>query len=267
MTLLSMAHTPATSQDRPYNILLTNDDGVDSPGLHALAVALESVGQVYVVAPCGDNSGSGMTLDLQAEFKVRIVGDYRCVDNTPAGTVLLAFSSLAPEGGFDLVVSGINRGDNVGAISHISGTVGAAMMGAFHSTPAVAASLGALNGDFSYAARFVTAFVEEMKLRAARPGIVYSINFPQATEAATAGVKVARMGGIQVKVGFVEQAAEEGVRRFLPQNTPETEFSENTDTAAFVENMITITPLRFDWTDYGALEDLATWSLDHEVGR
>jgi 5'-nucleotidase len=267
MTLLSLAHSAASGQARPYNILLTNDDGVESPGLHALAAALESVGQVYVVAPCGESSGSSMGFTLPAELEVRLVGDYRCVDTTPAGTVFLAFSSLAPEGGFDLVVSGINRGHNVGTASHISGTVGAAMMGAYHSTPAVAASLGVRNGEFSYAARFVAAFVEEMKLRAPRPGIVYSINIPQATEAATTGVKAAKMGGRLNRVVFVEQTSEEVVRRFLPQRTPESEFPENSDTAAFVENMITITPLHFDWTDYDALEDLATWSLDHTIGR
>ena len=115
--------------------------------------------------------------ELQLESRdIEGFGKGYCVDTTPAGTVLLGLTSLAPEGGFDLVVSGINRGANVGTASHMSGTVGGAMMGAMHGVPAIAASSGAPSRDFSYAAAFVADFVGVLRERPTLPGVVFSIN-------------------------------------------------------------------------------------------
>ncbi|MCH7564958.1 MAG: 5'/3'-nucleotidase SurE [Gemmatimonadetes bacterium] len=107
---------------------------------------------------------------------------------------LQAFHELSPDGGFDLVVSGIKRGATVGTVAHMSGTVGAAMMGALFGLPAVAASLGGRSADFDYSARFVARFVEELRKRPAVSGIVYSINIPKASEAEIAEVTIAKMG-------------------------------------------------------------------------
>jgi len=130
----------ATQADAPYHILVTNDDGIDSPGIQALATALGEVGEVTVVAPCSQQSGTSMSISLDEEFRVRATPAGNCVDVTPASAVRLGVQALAPESGFDLVVSGINIGANVGEISHMSGTVGAAMMGAYLAIPAVPAS-------------------------------------------------------------------------------------------------------------------------------
>ncbi|MFQ5739850.1 MAG: 5'/3'-nucleotidase SurE, partial [Acidobacteriota bacterium] len=132
-----------------------------------IAEKLRSVGRVHVIAPCGERSGSSMSVALRDELQLRAVEREgrqlgHCVDTTPAGAVLLAVTSLAPDTGFDLVVSGINRGANVGDLSHMSGTVGGAMAGALYGVPAIAASLGG-GRDFDYPARFVAAFVEEVK--------------------------------------------------------------------------------------------------------
>lgn len=190
-----------------------------------------------------------------------------CVDTTPAGAALLAISSLAPEGGFDLVVSGINAGANVGTASHMSGTVGAAMMGAFHGIPAVAASLGARSMNFDYPARFVAHFVEELKEHPPMPGTVFSVNIPRATEAETAGVTVAPMGGIHLQFGFEEVQGEGENRRFSPRIGQETDFPEGSDSEALAQDMITITPLMFDWTSYSAIDLVKSWELNHEIGR
>jgi hypothetical protein len=124
----------ASAQTDSFHILLTNDDGIESQGIQVLAEKLRAVGEVHLIAPCGERSGSSMSLALRDELQLRPVqrdGNTlgHCVNTTPAGAVLLAITTLAPDTGFDLVVSGINRGANVGNVSHGSGTVGAAMMG------------------------------------------------------------------------------------------------------------------------------------------
>ena len=256
----------------PYHILVSNDDGIASPGIQRLASALRAVGEVTVVAPCGQRSGSGMSIRLDLEkhlerYEHEGEPGGHCVEATPAGAVLVAIDALAPEGGFDLVVSGINAGANVGAVAPMSGTVGAAMMGAYKGVPAVAASLGDRRHGFDYAAAFVARFVEELKGRTPRPGIVFSVNFPAGAEDEIAGVAVGRMGGGPFGFGFEETGAEDGVRVFSPRFGPPDAPPPGSDAEAFAAGMITITPLRFDLTADEMLEELAHWDLDRLLGE
>lgn len=270
--LVACLARPAFAQTDGYYILLTNDDGVESRGIQELADKLRTVGEVHVIAPCGERSGSSMSVALRDELRLRPIrrdGDTlgHCVDTTPAGAAMLAITTLSPEGGFDLVVSGINRGANVGTASHMSGTVGGAMMGAFYGLPAVAVSLGGRSADFDYPARFVAAFIKELRQRPAMPGIVFSINIPKASEAEIAGVTVAKMGGIHLRFAYQELQGENDDRRFRPRIGRETNFPEGSDTEAFMRNMITVTPLRFDWTAHSVLDRLKGWGLSHKISR
>ncbi len=255
----------------PYHILVTNDDGIDSPGIRHLADSLRAVGEVTVVAPCGQRSGASMSVQLGRPKRLTPVGDAdepwgHCVEATPADAAMVALEGLAPEGGFDLVVSGINAGANVGDLGHMSGTVGAALMGAYYGVPSVAASLGGQRMDFGYAAAFMARFVEELRHRPPLPGVVLSVNFPAATEDAIAGVAIGRMGGSYIRFGYEEVDPEDGARLFRPSYTPAEAHPPGSDTEAFMQNMITIAPLRFDWTDEDALRELGAWELDHRVG-
>lgn len=257
--------------DAPYHILVTNDDGIGSPGIRMLADALRDVGEVTVVAPCGQMSGSSMSVQLGREKRLVPISDDtgtwgHCVEATPADAAMLALEALVPDGGFDLVVSGINAGANTGDFGHMSGTVGAAMMGAYYGVPAVASSLGGQEMDFAYPAAFTSRFVEELRRRPPMPGLVLSVNFPAATEDAITGVAVARMGGSYIRFGYEEVEPDENVRVFRPSLTPPDTHPPESDTEAFVEGMITIAPLRFDWTDEEALRELASWGLDHRLG-
>jgi 5'-nucleotidase len=178
---------------------------------------------------------------------------------------MLAITTLSPEGGFDLVISGINSNANVGAAAHMSGTVGAAMMGAFYGLPAVAASLGGRRESYDYPAQFVAAFVQELKQHPVMPGIVLSVNIPKATEEEIAGVVVAKMGECYLDFAYEELEDEQGERRFRPRITFETDISKQTDTAAYMDAKITVTPLQFDWTAYSAMDQLKGWTLSHEI--
>ena len=256
--------------DGPYHILVTNDDGIGSPGIRELADALRGVGEVTVVAPCGQRSGSSMSVQLGREHRLTAVGEEdnpwgHCIEATPADAVLLAIQALAPEDGFDLVVSGINAGANTGDLGHMSGTVGAAMMGAYYGVPAVAVSLGGRAMEFGYAAAFTARFVEQLRQRPPLPGVVLSINFPAATEDAITGVSVARAGGSYLGFGYDEVDPVDGVRVFRPRFESVDTHPPGSDSEAFAAGMITIAPLRFDWTDEDVLREMGTWGLDHRL--
>ena len=261
---------PENPGDGSYHILVTNDDGIGSPGIRMLADALREVGEVAVVAPCGQMSGSSMSVQLGREKRLVPISDEsgtwgHCVEATPADAAMLALEGLAPEGGFDLVVSGINAGANTGDFGHMSGTVGAAMMGAWYGVPAVAASLGGQEMDFGYPAAFMARFVEQLRQRPPLPGVVLSVNFPAAREDAVGGVAVGRMGGSYIRFGYEEVEPEGDVRVFRPTFTPTDAHPPGSDTEAFVAGMITITPLRFDRTDEEMLRALASWEFDHRL--
>lgn len=260
------SEAPANAPDdtSPYHILVTNDDGIDSPGIQALATALRAVGEVTVVAPCGQQSGTSMSISIDQEFRVQTTPAGSCVNATPASAVRLAVSELAPESGFDLVVSGINIGANVGEISHMSGTVGAAMMGAYLRMPAVAASRDGSPGGFEHAAGIVARFVAELRGRGPEVGIVYSLNFPASTAAETRGITARPMGGSYFGIDYEEVAGEpdEGERRFNSVFVPPDPPPAGSDTEAYNEGLVTITPLRFDWTDQATVEVLEGWDLD-----
>lgn len=261
----------------PYHILVTNDDGIESPAIQALAAALGAVGEVTVVAPCGQQSGTSMSISLNQEIRVQTSSAGHCVNATPAGAVLFAARSLAPESGFDLVVSGINVGANIGEVSHMSGTIGAAMMGAYLRLPAVAASQGGRPGGFEHAAGVVARFVAELRRRGPESGIVYSLNFPVATAAETRGIAARPMGGTYFGIDYEEVTGEpseevdvaediEGGRRFRPVFGPPDPIPAGSDTEAHNEGLVTITPLRFDWTDLPTVDALEGWDLEALLG-
>lgn len=140
-------------------------------------------------------------------------------------------------------------------------------MGAFYGLPAIAASLGSSGANFDYPARFVATFIEEMRRRPSMPGVVFSINIPRATEAEIAGVAVEKMGGTHLLFAYEESQAGPEQRTFRPRIGLETDAPAGTDTDAFLRDMITITPLLFDWTAYPALDEMKGWSLSHVVVR
>src|SRR5271154_3306576 len=143
------------------NILITNDDGIHAPGLRALVDALQDEGTVTVVAPSHERSAAAQSLTLrQPIYCDQIAEREYSIEGTPADAVILAFHTLLKEKP-DLVISGINRGGNMGENVYYSGTVGAAMEGAINRTPSVAVSV-AFRGkhfDFAPAARFTRALV------------------------------------------------------------------------------------------------------------
>jgi 5'-nucleotidase len=248
-------------------LLLTNDDGVQSAGLLALKRSLEEVAEVAVFAPDRNWSAAGHSRLLEEPLTVRTLrladGSTVLVSNgTPSDCVALALMGLLPRRP-DLVVSGINRGPNVGSDVTYSGTVAAAMEAVLFEVPAIAISLdGYENWDFSFAASFARRLVLEVLRRGLPPGVLLNVNVPNRPAGEIRGVAMTRLGR-RIYRDEWELIAEEGEeRRYRLGGPPPTgELLPGTDLAALAAGYISITPLHLDLTDHRFLEEMRTWEL------
>jgi 5'-nucleotidase len=249
------------------NILVSNDDGVMAPGIIALYEALRAVGQVTVVAPDAERSGFSSALTLDRPLRpVKLPNGFWSVNGTPADCVYLAMNGLFQQP-FDLVISGINSGANLGDDVLYSGTVGAAFEGRLMHTPALAVSLVGKNvrhyshaSDYAIAAQWVHDFVKN-GIPALPSRHIYNINIPD--QPVLDRVKVTRMGtrvqplpimpatdprGRQVYwIGLAGEAA--------VQDTPVTP-QILTDFEAVAAGCVSVTPIQMDATSYTVLEDV-----------
>lgn len=182
--LLSLALlAPAGAKQPPaYRILVSNDDGVEAPGLAAVAQILQAIGNVIIVAPQTNQSGKGHAITIAEPIfrrELTLPNGLAAIGltATPASTVKVALKNIvAPPP--DLVVTGINRGYNLGLSAHISGTVGAAREGAMHGIPAIAASLAASAGDYAHAAEAVLGVARRVKQYGLPPHTFLNVNIP-----------------------------------------------------------------------------------------
>ena len=251
------------SQD--YRILVTNDDGIESPLLHNLVANLASLRRVEIVVAAPDQNQSGSSQSsvggpLIVE-KVSIEGatEAYSISGRPADAVRFAVVQLQTPNKFDLVISGVNRGANVGNVSHLSGTVGAAMEGVYHGLPAIAVSQEVTGVDTDTSARFILQLVERYRSFGAPQGVVMAVNIPRGE---LKGVAVRSMGDSYLNTeSYSPKSDSEGGSFFEPERTIVQSTNDSTDTYAYQNGFITITPLDFDWTAYSMIEDIETWGL------
>jgi 5'-nucleotidase len=160
--------------------LLTNDDGIDAPGLHALREAAESLGRVEIVAPVEVHSGCSHKVTTHRPILVELRGNGRlAVDGTPADCVRVALHRFAPD--FDWVLSGINAGGNLGADVYLSGTVAAVRESVLHGRPGIAVSYYRtkdLDFDWPRAGRWVRRLLPELLAQPWSPGVYWNVNLP-----------------------------------------------------------------------------------------
>ena len=161
-------------------ILLSNDDGIDAPGLQALMEAANSLGELVVAAPAGPQSGVSHTVTWEGAVRIEPRGANRfAVHGTPADCSRLALLKLAPD--VTWVLSGINHGANLGADVHYSGTVAAVREAVLHGWPGIAVShryQREKQFDWARATRWVTPILTELMARPIEPGLFYNVNLP-----------------------------------------------------------------------------------------
>jgi len=249
-------------------ILVTNDDGVHSPGILILAEALSRLGRVTVAAPDREKSATSQSLTLHDPIRCEAVGEGRySVSGTPTDCVILALHHLLPKHP-DLVVSGINRGPNLGRDIGYSGTVAGAVEAANHDISAFAVSLATWT-EFQYetAAQFAASLAEKILESPLPQGSILNVNVPAVP---IKGVRITCQGKRNVRNLIVENTDPRGRKYFwLDQDLhlPEAEEHPASDYLAVAEGYVSVTPLKIDRTNFDLAEAMATWpaSLFKEV--
>ena len=245
-------------------ILLSNDDGVHSPGLIALFTGLKGLGELEVVAPDRDHSGASNALTLSRPLLVEEhINGFRSVDGTPTDCVHLAVSGLFTKS-FDRVVSGINTHANLGDDVIYSGTVAAATEGRHLGLPAIAVSL-VNNGNLHYetAARVVRMLLEKNEPLMMGPRCILNVNVPDVPWSELAGFRVTRLGHRGRGQDAVPVVCPRGKSRFWIGAAGSGHSSElGTDFEAIRQNFVSITPIQVDMTRHEVLDSLQTWLGD-----
>jgi 5'-nucleotidase len=248
--------------DKPL-ILVTNDDGYDAPGISALIEAVVPLGRLLVVAPDREQSGAGHALTLDLPLRVYEVGDGRYrVTGTPTDCVHIAVSNLTGGELPGLLVSGINRGLNVGDDVTYSGTVAAALEGTLLHIPSVAFSLKIdRQGRAAYdsVVPFARKISGEVLERRLETGVLLNVNFPPGN---FMGVRITRQGTRAYRGSTLERFDPSGRPYYWIGGADMTPTGEpDGDHMAIMGGFISVTPLQADLTHEPTMKTLAGWDL------
>ncbi|OGK04975.1 MAG: 5'/3'-nucleotidase SurE [Candidatus Riflebacteria bacterium GWC2_50_8] len=239
-------------------ILVCNDDGINAPGLLALAHELCSFGQVTIAAPDVERSAASNSLTLAHPLRVREVSfpapveRAYAISGTPADCAKIALSTLLPEKP-DLVVSGINCGPNMCVDIFYSGTVAAAFEGAFRGILSVSVSLDTYSSqdDFSVAACWALRCIRLLVDKKVEPARVYNVNVPCIAETEIKGIKVTRTGKIDYREEYDHRRDPYGRSYYWIKGNPEiVDNSPECDIVAVKAGYVSLTPLQPDMTDF-----------------
>lgn len=256
-------------KDQKPCILVTNDDGIHSRGLHALAEEIRKIGDVYIIAPDREQSAVSHSFTMSRPLRATQVDEWTTViDGTPADCVMFGTKGYLPRLP-DLLMAGINKGPNLGHDTIYSGTVAAAHEGHLSGLPSVAVSLyypdqeyrtGEFN--FSAAARFSRILAEEILKRGLPTGVFLNVNVPHVPWEEIRGVAITRLGERLYRDRLIKRVDPFGREYYWIGGDPPTWIkAEGTDFHALEENKISITPLGQDMTQFHAIPELDRWGL------
>jgi 5'-nucleotidase len=249
-------------------ILLTNDDGIYAPGLRALRPELRKLGEVIVVAPATEQSAVGHSVTLTTPLVVQEVLDEErqplgwAVEGRPADCVKLALRELLPEPP-DLIVSGLNAGSNAGINVLYSGTVAAAIEGAFFRRTSIACSLEYTQLrplDFARGAEIARRVIEQILAQKPAEGALFNVNVPSPDRGPIRGVRAMPQNVAAYEETYDRRIDPRGRTYFW--SSPHFSCPEphpDTDVTALAEGYVTVTPLQFDLTHAVLLEQMSRW--------
>ena len=250
-------------------ILISNDDGVNAPGLLALRESLDDLGRVVVVAPDRERSAISHALTLHSPLRLqRLEPDRYSITGTPTDCIQLALHSVLGGRRPDLVVSGINTGPNLGDDVNYSGTVAAAREATLVGLPALAVSLstpifGMSDGQFDYmhAAGLAKQVAKEILIHGLSPRVLLNLNVP-AKWGPQDGVAITSLGKRRYSESILERTDPRGVHYYwicghvIAAGAP-----EGTDCAADQQGVASLTPIRLEYTAESEQERLKAWML------
>ena len=242
------------------HVLITNDDGIYAEGLRALVAAFKNIGTLSVVAPSQERSATAQSLTLrQPIFCEQVAEREWSVEGTPTDAMIVALHKLFPEPP-DLVISGINRGGNLGENVFYSGTVGAAMEATINHVPAFAISLVHRGTGFNYepAAQFARQLADLILTKGLPPGVLLNVNVPLAWKG---GVRFTRQSK-KITRNVLQEGTDPRGRTYYWLNEQEvtTGLDPASDYAAIFDNLVSITPLELDRTHELSLNHLSHWA-------
>lgn len=249
------------------NILISNDDGVHAEGIQTLKNALRSAGHhVTLIAPDRNRSAASSCLTLTEPLRVMQLenGDYALVAGTPADCVHLALNGLF-DTPFDLVISGINHGANLGDDVIYSGTVAAALEGRYLALPSIAVSLvgenssGHLLGEshFDTAAQVVLDLLPKINQHILPANHILNVNVPNVPYSALQGYKITRLGERSPAAEIIKQTDPRGVAIYwIGASGQPIDENEGTDFYAVKNHFVSITPIQSDITAHSSLAQL-----------
>jgi len=250
-------------------ILVTNDDGINAPGIRTLVSVIKDIGDVIVVAPDSPQSGMGHAITINSTLhssritpKNSEIIEYSC-SGTPADCVKLAINELMPRKP-DLCVSGINHGSNSSINVIYSGTMSAAIEAGIEGVPAIGFSLldYSWNADFSHSKDFIRKITLNALNNGIPKGVVLNVNIPAVKKSDVKGVKICR----QAKAYWVEEFDKRknplGQEYYwLTGKFVNKDQGEDTDEWALKNNYISIVPVEFDLTAHHAIQGLNEWDF------
>ena len=250
-------------------ILVTNDDGINAPGIRTLISVIRDIGDVIVVAPDSPQSGMGHAITINSTLhsskitpKNSEIIEYSC-SGTPADCVKLAINELMPRKP-DLCVSGINHGSNSSINVIYSGTMSAAIEAGIEGVPAIGFSLldYSWNADFSHSKDFIRKITSNALNNGIPKGVVLNVNIPAVKKSDIKGVKICR----QAKAYWVEEFDKRknplGQEYYwLTGKFVNKDQGEDSDEWALKNNYISIVPVEFDLTAHHAIQGLNEWDF------
>ncbi|HWP44431.1 MAG TPA: 5'/3'-nucleotidase SurE [Blastocatellia bacterium] len=243
-------------------ILVTNDDGIHSEGIIALAEALEQVSDVVVVAPAHEMSAASHSLTLMRPLRIEKIDDrHYSVDGTPTDCVTLAMNKILRDDPPNLVVSGINKGGNLGDDVSYSGTVAGALEAAIYGLPGIAISLvKRIDFDFSYAAELAAHLARRVLNDGLPRGTLLNVNVPPGP---IRGIRITRQGTKIIRPTIIE-GTDPRQRKYywIGEESLTWNEEQGTDYEALRHGLVSITPLRNDLTDYRVLEEIKSRDWD-----
>ena len=247
---------------KPGRILVTNDDGIDAPGIRALANAMTALGQVWVVAPERTQNAVGRAMTLHKPLRLQQIRPrWYAVNGTPADCVTLAICKLLETNVPVLVVSGINKGWNLGDDVTNSGTVAGALEGMLHGIPSLAVSLeDCPSASYAMAAHYAVQLAERILKSGLPEGTILNVNVPGSKMEAIASLQFTSLSQRRYHKPVVEKIDPRGGSYFwIAGERQSWARKKPSDHDAVEKNLVSVTPLHLDLTDYVALNTLKSW--------
>lgn len=268
--LVHQIQKQARGNENAMKILLANDDGIYAPGLAAMERALRQIGDVTVIAPAQEQSGVAHSITFLSPLVCKQVFDGNrsrgyAVEGSPADCVKLGVVELLPERP-DLIVSGINGGLNAGINVLYSGTVAAAIEGAFFGITSIAVSLEwDEHAKFDRAAEMARQIISQILQHQPHPSRLYNLNIPTSATNLPPGqaeLKVVPMGVARYGEHFIKRKDPRNRDYYWATGDPPPEHGkEETDLSALEKGYLTLTPLHFDMTERAQIAEMKPWDL------